>query len=433
MTHRSLSIRTCNVTFTVVLALVASACRGELAVVDTLETRSAGLSRYRSTGPGPNASCACAGSESLMALSCGGGEVPLLENDIVQTTHDGSIVAFNLCDGLAGECNVVYWDGGFVELPIASGMLLGLSASGAHVLTTGDGTEPGLQLIDLNGTTTIPLQMTVGRGSLSATGASVLGEVFDEEGRRYLARASTSTAEVEVIGELPATISRLYVNPEGSRFVGWATAIIETNETFDLVDTPFHGGPSELSFEFPGVPEGTTIWPESLSDDGSVIAGRAPLTSAHFRWSEAEGYVELAPASGRSGTLLSADGSVVLGSLDPEGPSDSSAFRWTAATGAVEIAPGTQNLATDMSRDGSVIVATSWEDAQLDGAPPEHTFIWDEANGARTLDEVLAARNVDVTGWEFGHARVLSGNGKVLLGRGTCGGVPTLYRVVLSD
>jgi hypothetical protein len=54
-------------------------------------------------------------------------------------------------------------------------------------------------------------------------------------------------------------------------------------------------------------------------------------------------------------------------------------------------------------------------------------------NGTRSLDEVLAARGVDAMGWELGHARALSGNGKVLLGRAHCGGVPTLYRMVLSD
>jgi hypothetical protein len=44
----------------------------------------------------------------------------------------------------------------------------------------------------------------------------------------------------------------------------------------------------------------------------------------------------------------------------------------------------------------------------------------------------LQARGVTVEGWEFWQPRVLSGDGKVLLGRGTCGGEPTLYRIVLS-
>lgn len=59
--------------------------------------------------------------------------------------------------------------------------------------------------------------------------------------------------------------------------------------------------------------------------------------------------------------------------------------------------------------------------------------MWDVEHGTRTLDEVLAGRGVDVSGWEFGHARSLSDDGRVLLGRASCGGVPALYRVVLSD
>ena len=89
-------------------------------------------------------------------------------------------------------------------------------------------------------------------------------------------------------------------------------------------------------------------------------------------------------------------------------------------------------VAIDISDDGNVIVAQSWDDDQLDGAPPEQTFVWDAVNGTRTLERVLQDRGVTVEGWEFFQPRELSGNGNVLVGRGTCGGVPTLYRVVLS-
>jgi len=78
-------------------------------------------------------------------------------------------------------------------------------------------------------------------------------------------------------------------------------------------------------------------------------------------------------------------------------------------------------------------VVLSWDDAQLDGAWPEDTFVWDIEHGTRTLDDVLQSRGVDATGWELGHARALSGDGKVLLGRALCGDTPTLYRIGLSD
>jgi uncharacterized membrane protein len=285
----------------------------------------------------------------------------------------------------------------------------------------------GLQLMDLNGTTSIPVGMIVGHGSLSASGATVIGAAFvDNVTPVQLVRVSTNTGELEVLGEMDGHISRAYVNPDASAIVGFGG-------TFGTLGDAYRWTEQGMTFGLPGVPAGTTTWPESVSADGSVIAGRSLPGHQHFRWTDADGYVELASASWYSETFLSADGSVLLGSLDPEGQDISSAFRWTEATGAVEIAPGFASLAMDMSDDGSVVVATSWEEAQQEGASPEQTFVWDTANGTRTLDEVLAARGVDVTGWEFGHARALSGNGKVLLGRAHCGGVPTLYRIVLSD
>jgi hypothetical protein len=363
-----------------------------------------------------------------MALSCGGGSVPPLDNDIVQTTADGNIVAFNLCDDHLESCHVVYWDGGFAELPIASGLLLGLSASGAQVLTSND----TLQLIDLNGTTIIPVDAIVGHGSLSASGDTVFGATYSDD-RTQLVRVSTRTGEIEQLGEVDGVIDRAYATPDASAVVGWSNVAFPRDAAPGDEGTPFRWSEDGFSRDLPGAPAGITAWPESVSADGSVIAGRSLPGHMHFRWTEAEGYVELASSSWTSETSLSADGSVVLGSLVPEGGKDSSAFRWTEATGAVEIAPGWASYATDMSDDGGVVVATTVEDAQRDGTTPVHTFVWDTVNGTRTLDEILEARGVDTTGWKFDNARALSGNGKVLLGRATCGGIPTLYRIELAD
>jgi hypothetical protein len=408
------------------VALLLSACNGQLAVVDTLDSHNASLSSYRSDGSTLHADCACASSDSLMALSCGGGAVPLLDNDVVQTTADGGIVAFNLCNEDFSSCHVVYWDGGFAELPISSGLLIGLSASGAHVLTTGDGTD--LDLIDLNGTTTIPVDAIAGHGSLSAAGDTVIGATYYNDSTQ-LVRVSTNTGEIEQLGRVGGAFDRAYVNAGGSAIVGFGGA---RGGDFAFRWSEQGGFSAGLS----GVPAGITIWPEAVSADGTVIAGRSLPEKRHFRWTEAEGYVELAPAAWSSETFLSADGSVALGSLVPEGGQsgkDSSAFRWTEATGAVEIAPGVASVATDMSDDGGVVVATTLEEEQRNGETPVHTLVWDSANGSRSLDAILAARGVDTTGWEFEYARALSGDGKVLLGRATCGGVPTLYRIVLSD
>ncbi|HTV20669.1 MAG TPA: hypothetical protein VMG12_18425, partial [Polyangiaceae bacterium] len=291
-------------------------------------------------------------------------------------------------------------------------------------------------LVDLVGSTATSFELStiVGHGALSAAGDIVVGTRY-VDGVAQLVRANVNTGDVEVLGIVGNSISRAYVTPDAATIVGFGGSLhpTEDNPLEQYGGGGFRWNAAGLSLGLPGMPAGASAWPEAVSSDGTVIAGQSPSSGQHFRWTEAGGYVDIAIASGQSATSLSADGSVLLGSLDPDDARDSTAFRWTEATGVVELTPGRTSLATDISADGNVIVATSWEEAQNDGAPPDDTFIWDAEHGTRTLDEVLAARGVDVSGWQFGHARSLSDDGKVLLGIGRCGGEQTLYRIVLSD
>jgi hypothetical protein len=411
-------------------ALLLSACQGALAVVDDLDNPGSGAGSAGSgSTPPPSGSCECGSSGALQALTCDGRPVALLDNDVVQTTADGSVVAFNLCDddSAGGSCEVFYWDGSGLARSLGNGrLMIGLSASGREVLTA-----PGnLELIHLDGPATdLPLGMLAGHGSLSADGDSVVGGYFGPDNLAFLARADGSTGQVELLQQIEGYLTRVFVTPDGAHITGFGQDDIGSSSSWAFRWNEQDG----FSYGLPNTPAGVEVWPEAISSDGSAIAGRALPSQSHFFWSESDGYTEIATASWRSETFISADGSVVLGSLDPEGNSDTSAFRWTRATGAVEIAPGIPTLALDMSDDGNVIAANSWEDAQIDGEAPLGTFIWDSTNGTRSLQEILQARGADTTGWKLGTARVLSGDGKVLFGRGECGGVPTLYRVVLSD
>jgi hypothetical protein len=407
-----------------------AACNGELAVVDDLDHQSSNLATDgpddpdATTPPRSFGPCECASSASLMALQCGN-EVPLLDNDIVQTTPDGSIAAFSvtLADG---SYQVQYWDGTSVR-PLSGGLLIGLSASGEQVLTTGEGF--GLTWLDVtrDAVTNPAIDAVAGRGSLSADGQTIIGATYPGD-VTHLVRANASTGEIEDLGQIVDTIARAYVTPDASNIVGFTIGRDDP-----ATSGAFRWSEPGLSFGLPGVPAGVTAWPESVSAEGSVITGRSLPGRMHFRWTEAGGYVELAPASWFSEGMSSSDGSVAVGSFDPDGEVDTSAFRWTEATGVLDLTPGVRSFATDLSDDGSVVVATRWDEAQNDGSFPEDTFVWDEAHGTRTLDDVLQARSVDTGGWEFGQARALSGDGKVLLGRALCGGVPALYRIVLSD
>lgn len=375
--------------------------------------------------PAPPDGCACAISDALRPLSCGGGEVPLLDNDVVHASVDGSVAVFNICTP-DFDCQVLYWDGGDAARVVGSGLLIDVSESGRQILSSG---VDGLTFLDLDYERSgiLPIDALAGHDSVTANGDAVFGAQYIE-GRTQLVRLNTASGAIEVLGTLDQAIARAYVSPDGSNVVGWGLDL-----DFLEDDTAFRWSEAAgFTFGLPGAPGDPAVWPESLSDDGSAIAGRAALSGTHFYWSETDGYVDLGAASWRSETFISGDGSVVLGSLDA-GERDSSAFRWTAQTGVVELAPERSSLALGMSDDGAVVAAYSWEDAQLEGASPEDTFIWDAEQGTRTLDEILASRGVDVSGWEFGHPRTLSGDGSVLLGRALCGGTPTLYRVVLSD
>jgi hypothetical protein len=412
--------------FTACVVSCLPACERVLDVVDQLEPPGSEPSVPPDPGSQPSVpECGCASSPALLPLSCGMPPVPLYDNDVVQLTADGGVVAFNVCDEAGFNCTVLRWDGR--TLPIATGLMLGVSASGQRVLSTGDGL--GLSVIDVGGAGTIlPLGMLPGRGSLSAAGDSVVGTQWVEADQiNYLVRADVASGEIERLGAVGFGLARTYVTPSGSHIVGWGIDINDPESDYAYRWNDEEGlviGP------LPNSPANSRAWPEAISADGSVVAGR--VGGSHFRYTEADGLVEIASTSGRSETTLSNDGRVVVGSLIPDG-GDSAVFRWTRETGAVDLTPGVTSLAVDASDDGGVVVANSWEEAQNEGATPEHSFVWDEENGTRSLDEVLQDRGVDATGWEFGHARAISGNGKVLVGRATCGGAPTLYRIVLSD
>src|SRR5262245_32773092 len=100
------------------LGLLLSACQGELAVVDDLDNGNANLGAANPLG-GP---CGCTNTNSLTALGCGQGEVQLMENDLIQTTADGSIVAFTVKADV--PYRLLYWNGGTSTQDLGPGFLL---------------------------------------------------------------------------------------------------------------------------------------------------------------------------------------------------------------------------------------------------------------------------------------------------------------------
>jgi len=138
------------------------------------------------------------------------------------------------------------------------------------------------------------------------------------------------------------------------------------------------------------------------SVDGSVVIGQGSSTAGRraFRWTSATGMKDLGVVGRLKWSVAwgcSGDGSVVVGTSYTTIDKDGRAFRWTPATGMVSLGVplgGKTSEAFATSPDGSIVVggitSSKWRRA----------FIWDAANGWRSVEDVLAAHNVfPPSGW----------------------------------
>jgi hypothetical protein len=446
MKIRTESIRRNVVSAAGVLAFAASGCNGELAVLDdTLVPDAAGAGSSgpsMSSGGGQasgaaqsNAPCGCASGDTLMALGCdvGPGAITGLSGK-PHTTADGQVAAFGVCydDAYEGDCTVLHWRAATgAQRAYDFGVVNGLSAGGDTVLV-GTGTESLLVQVH-GGVSSLPI-IPFYFDALSPEGGFVMGydAIQDDIDSVHLARW-TSDSRTQRLGEL-STNARSDVRdatPDAETFVG----VVEEIDNGRRIQ-PFRASvASGVQLGLGELPAGATeAWPDAVSADGAVIAGVTTGLGSIFRWTEATGIVEIAAAAsdppvGLLGhqAMLSEDGTVVAATRAEPRPIGASAFRWTEATGAVALIPGAPSSVLFMSDDGSVVVGDV-----LEGGVPR-TFVWDAVHGARVLQTTLESLGVDVSGWEIGEPRTLSANGNVLMGVGTCGGVPTTYRIVLPE
>jgi len=138
------------------------------------------------------------------------------------------------------------------------------------------------------------------------------------------------------------------------------------------------------------------------SVNGSVVIGQGSSTAGRraFRWTSATGMKDLGVVGRLKWSVAwgcSGDGSVVVGTSYTTINKDGLAFRWTPATGMVSLGVplgGKTSEAFATSPDGSIVVggitSSKWRRA----------FIWDAANGWRSVEDVLAAHNVfPPSGW----------------------------------
>jgi uncharacterized membrane protein len=152
-----------------------------------------------------------------------------------------------------------------------------------------------------------------------------------------------------------------------------------------------------------------------VSADGRIIGGAdgAATGDRPFRWTEAGLAHASTPTPWDFGFAngISGDGAVLVGYVQRGGfPTVWAAFRWSEAQGFVELPrpAGGSAIANAASADGSVIVGTAGVAA----------YAWTPL-GAVDLRQHLMAAGVSLQGWTMSEAYGVSADGRTIVGVGT--------------
>lgn len=170
---------------------------------------------------------------------------------------------------------------------------------------------------------------------------------------------------------------------------------------------------------------------QAVSPDGTVVVGVGRPGAVTFEtallWSSATGTLDLGslpgaqPGSNAAG--VSENGLVVVGGGSASN-GGGEAFRWSSSTGMVGLgvlpeAPGTiyGGGATAVAAKGKVVVG---ECAIAPGTAGLRAFVWDNCNGMRNLQGVLADEwGLDLSGWTLQVAMGISADALTIVGWGT--------------
>jgi autotransporter-associated beta strand protein/probable HAF family extracellular repeat protein len=298
-----------------------------------------------------------------------------------------------------------------------------------------------------------------GIGDSSSTATGVSGDGFtvvgyDAAGRTEAFSWTASTGMVG-LGYLPyGLVSQAFgTNSDGSVTVGMSyygspSVTDYAYQAFRSVD----GTMTRLGFLAPGTGGGESV-ANAVSGDGTVVVGWTENGDHYeaFRWTATTGMAGLGylPSGYRTiATGTNADGSVVVGWGD-HNFSGSEAFRWTASTGIVGLGylpGGSYSRASAVSADGTVVVgnatdaggnsdAVSWSSGTIavlgtfapsavnaDGSVIVGTGTgavrWTAATGTQSIQNILTADGVNLSGWELDSATGVSADGTVIVGNG---------------
>lgn len=152
--------------------------------------------------------------------------------------------------------------------------------------------------------------------------------------------------------------------------------------------SPFYATPDEIKMLAPGTGSGQSTL-DALSGDGRIAAGVHYLKDGETTiqlWRPNRGYEPVAKAMKASVNDITADGSVVVGSLYNKGKDR--AYYWTESSGLRTIEPLSETAemaAQAISAEGKVIVG-SYQDKRRTSA-----FCWSEERGLELLPELRVA------------------------------------------
>jgi uncharacterized membrane protein len=164
--------------------------------------------------------------------------------------------------------------------------------------------------------------------------------------------------------------------------------------------------------------------PYGASADGSVIVGQSNMgpTIVAFRWAKGTwgtlpNYTSASTSSARG---VSDDGKVTVGN------SGGQAVRWVGT--ATPQLLGIEGNGYAASADGRIIVGVIGNPASGSSL----AFIWDAANGVRSLDDVVTGLGANLGGWSMAEATDVSDDGSVIVGWATNGTNEAAWMVNLA-
>ena len=174
----------------------------------------------------------------------------------------------------------------------------------------------------------------------------------------------------------------------------------------------------------------------AVSSDGDVVVGVSDGRHGReaFRWQGGAmkplGKLASGPGWSSAALAVSDDGSTAVG--EGSAPEGTLAVRWagdelTSLGGLAAIRADLDSVALAVSGDGSTVVGRSF------AVPNGGAFVWDEAQGMRSIQELLANEHgIALEGWSLDAAHGMSDDGRVIVGFGrNPDGVTQPWRVEL--